>query len=101
MIDLQINKTSEITQKNSIFRIGKVFSVDGLEIKIKVDKEKNSSHLLYKGELLKNISVGGYLKIAKGFTSIVAKVNGEYIKEEKYYNKEYNKEEVTLRSSTH
>ncbi|MFA5695734.1 MAG: ATP-binding protein [Proteiniphilum sp.] len=93
MIDLQINKTSEITQKNSIFRIGKVFSVDGLEIKIKVDKEKNSSHLLYKGELLKNISVGGYLKIAKGFTSIVAKVNGEYIKEEKYYNNEYNKEE--------
>lgn len=93
MVDLPINNTNEITQKNSIFRIGKVFSVDGLEIKIKVDKEKNSSHLLYKGELLKNISVGGYLKIAKGFTSIVAKVNGEYIKEDKYYNKEYNKEE--------
>ena len=93
MVDLPINNTNEITLKDSIFRIGKVFSVDGLEIKIKVDKEKNSSHLLYKGELLKNISVGGYLKIAKGFTSIIAKVNGEYIKEDKYYNKDYNKEE--------
>jgi len=88
-----INNTQEITQKDSIFRIGRVFSVEGLEIKIKVDKEKNSSNLIYKGELLKNISVGGYLKIVKGFTAIVAKVNGEYIKEEQKYNDKYNKEE--------
>lgn len=93
MIYKPINNTQEITQKDSIFRIGRVFSVEGLEIKIKVDKEKNSSNLIYKGELLKNISVGGYLKIVKGFTAIVAKVNGEYIKEEKQYNKKYNKEE--------
>lgn len=91
-----INNTNEITQKESIFRIGRVFSVDGLEIKIKVDKEKNSSNLIYKGELLKNISVGGYLKIVKGYTSIVAKVNGEYIKEEKQFNEKYNKEESRI-----
>ncbi len=87
------NITRDVSLKNSIFRIGYVFSVDGLEIKIKVDKRKNSSHLLYKGDLLKNTSVGGYLKIAKGFTSIIAKVGGEYIKEEKYYNYEYKREE--------
>ncbi len=87
------NITDEITLKNSIFKIGRVFSVDGLEVKIKVDKRKNSSHLLYKGTLLKNISVGGYLKIVKGFTSIIGKVSGEYIREEKYYNAEYKKEE--------
>lgn len=87
------NITNDVSLKNSIFRIGRVFSVDGLEVKIKVDKRKNSSHLLYKGDLLKNVSVGGYLKIAKGFTSIIAKVGGEYIKEEKYYNWEYKKEE--------
>ena len=87
------NNTNEITLKNSIFRIGCVFSVDGREVKIQVDKRKNSSHLLYKGNLLKNVSVGGYTKIVKGFISIIAKVEGEYIKEDKYYDKEYGKVE--------
>lgn len=87
------NNTNEITLKNSIFRIGCVFSVDGREVKIQVDKRKNSSHLLYKGDLLKNVSVGGYAKIVKGFISIIAKVEGEYIKEDKYYDKEYGKVE--------
>jgi len=87
------NNTNEITLKNSIFRIGCVFSVDGREVKIQVDKRKNSSHLLYKGDLLKNVSVGGYTKIVKGFISIIAKVEGEYIKEDKFYDKEYGKVE--------
>ena len=33
----------------SIFRIGSVYSVDGRTIRIKVDKIKNSSHLIYLG----------------------------------------------------
>lgn len=57
----------------SIFRIGSVYSVDGRTIRIKVDKIKNSSHLIYRGELIKNISVGGYVKIIKGFTPIIGK----------------------------
>lgn len=64
------------TLKDSIFKIGRVISVDGRLVKVKVDKTKNTSHLLYKGELLKNISVGGYVKIIKGFTKIVGKVGG-------------------------
>jgi len=93
MVHESSNITNEITLKNSIFKIGRVFSVEGLVVKIKVDKQKNSSHLLYKGDLLKNVSVGGYIKIVKGFTSIIAKVGGEFIKEEKHYNQEYKKEE--------
>ncbi len=78
------------TLKDSIFKIGRVISVDGRLVKVKVDKTKNTSHLLYKGELLKNISVGGYIKIVKGFTKIIGKVEGEYINEEKgVSNKEY------------
>jgi len=88
-----LNTTNDTTLKNSIFKIGKVFSVEGLVVKIKVDKQKNSSHLLYRGDLLKNVSAGSYIKIVKGFIAIIAKVNGEYIKEEKHYNQEYNKEE--------
>lgn len=69
--------------KDSIFKVGKVISIDGRKIQISVDKTKNSSHILYKGELLKNVSVGGYIKIIKGFTKIIAKVEGESIKEDK------------------
>ncbi|MGQ4003375.1 ATP-binding protein [Francisellaceae bacterium CB52] len=78
---------------DSIFKIGEVLSVDGRRIKVKVDKSKNSSHIMYKGELLKNISVGSYVKIVKGYTKIIAKVDGEYIDEDKAFDtKEYTKQ---------
>lgn len=71
--------------EDSIFKIGKVISVKGRTIEVKVDKTKNTSHLLYKGNLLKNITVGGYLKIIKGFTIIIGKVEGEIINEDKLF----------------
>lgn len=67
--------------KFSIFRIGLVSSVDGRTVTIQVDRDKNLSHLLYKGELLNNVSVGGYIKILKGFDCLVGKIEREYIKE--------------------
>lgn len=70
----------------AIFSVGKVMSVKGRTVAIKVDKTKNASHLLYKGELLRNTAVGGYLKIAKGFTRIIGKVEGEEITEDKVYD---------------
>jgi DNA helicase HerA-like ATPase len=73
--------------EDSIFRIGTVVSVDGRTIRVKVDKTKNSSHLLYKGDLLKNISVGGYIKIFKGFTKIIGKVDGEFTSEDPLFAK--------------
>ena len=76
--------------KDSVFKIGQVISIDGRNVRVRVDKNKNSSHLLYKGELLKNISVGSYIKIVKGFTKIIGKVEGESIEEDKLnLNKEY------------
>lgn len=72
--------------EDSIFKIGKVVSVDGRVIRVKVDKTKNTSHLIYKGELLKNISVGSYIKIIKGFTRIIGKVDGEFINEDKQFS---------------
>jgi uncharacterized protein len=79
--------------EDAIFKIGKVISVDGRLVRVKVDKTKNSSHIIYKGEPLKNISVGGYIKIAKGFTSIIGKVDGEFIVEDKQFGrKEYGSE---------
>ncbi len=75
--------------KNSIFRIGEIYSVDGRTVTILVDKDKNLSHILYKGDLIKNVSVGSYIKILKGFTRIIAKVESEYLKENKNVDKEY------------
>lgn len=74
--------------EDAIFTIGKVVSVEGRTIRVKVDKTKNSSHLIYKGELLRNVSVGGYVKILKGFTKIIGKVEGEYVSEDKFYTKD-------------
>lgn len=75
--------TNEIIIEDSIFRIGKVISVDGRSIRVAVDKAKNSSHLIYKGDLIKNVSVGSYIKIIKGFTKIIGKVEGEFTQEDK------------------
>jgi DNA helicase HerA-like ATPase len=83
--------------KDSIFKIGQVISIDGRNVRVRVDKNKNSSHLIYKGKLLKNISVGSYIKIIKGFTKIIGKVEGEFIEEDRLnLNKEYgnNKDKI-------
>jgi hypothetical protein len=80
-IDMNITQITE----DAILSIGKVVSVKGRTIEVRVDKTKNTSHLVYKGELLRNISVGGYLKIVKGFTRIIGKVEGEQITEDKIF----------------
>lgn len=78
---------------DSIFKVGEVLSVDGRKVKIKVDKSKNNSHIMYKGELLKNTSVGSYVKIIKGYTKIIGKVEGEFVEEDKAYSsKDYTTE---------
>jgi DNA helicase HerA-like ATPase len=68
---------------DTILKIGTVVAVRGRSVEIKVDSAKNASHLLFKGELLKNVSVGSYLKIAKGFTHLVGKIEGEFVTEVK------------------
>lgn len=73
---------------DSVFRIGIVCSVNGREVKIRVDRNKNSSHLFYKGTLIKNVSVGSYVKILKGFVPIIGKVEAEYVIEANETNKE-------------
>lgn len=79
-----------------ILKIGFVTSVDGRSVDVCVDKSKNASHLLYNGALLKNVSVGSYIKISKGFEELIGKIEGERIAEDKTTNKQYsnNKERI-------
>lgn len=87
---------NEAILKDSIFIIGMVSSVEGRKVKIKVKKDKNLSHLSYKGKTIKNVSVGSYIKIAKGFVEIIGKVEGEYITKERELNEVYKKEELKI-----
>ncbi len=76
-----------------VLRVGKVFSVNGRKIEILVDKTKNSSHLLFNGEILRNVSVGSFVKITKGFSQLIGKIESEFITEDKDYSKsEYKKD---------
>lgn len=69
--------------QQAVFRVGTVVSVDGRRVRVAVDKLKNGSHLLYRGGLVRNVSVGSYVKIVKGFVEMVAKVNGELVEEDR------------------
>lgn len=76
----------------SILKIGNVIAVKGRTIEVAVDKMKNASHLLFNGNVVKNVSVGSYIKITKGFSELIGKIESEFIQEDKlniasnYYN---------------
>lgn len=82
---------------DSILRIGEVWSVDGRSVRIKVDENKNVSHLLYCGTVIKNVSVGGFVKISKGYVCIIAKVEGERIALDKDIDEVYHSGQDVLR----
>lgn len=71
-----------LISEQSIFRIGEVVSVSGREVRIAIDKEKNLPHLFFQGQLIKNVSVGSYVKILNGFDVLIAKIEVEYIERE-------------------
>lgn len=96
MVMMNDNNFQSEIDSESIFLIGRVLSVEGRTVKITLNKDKNHSHILYKGKAIKNIAVGGYIKIIKGFISIIGKVEGENILEDKQINKNYTKEEIKI-----
>ena len=58
--------------------VAHVTEVRGTRIKAKVIQGKNEAHLFYGGELVRNVSVGGYVKIPCGFDLVIGKIDGEY-----------------------
>jgi len=82
-----IMNNKETSIHNSVFKIGVVCSVDGREVKVRVDRNKNTSHLIYKGALIKNVSVGSYVKVLKGYMPIIGKVESEFVFEAKQDDK--------------
>lgn len=84
--------------QSSILKIGNVIAVEGRVIKVNVDKSKNASHLIYNGKAIKNVSVGSFIKITKGFEEIIGKIEGEFIVEERILgNKQYVSEQQKIK----
>ncbi|MER5173427.1 ATP-binding protein [Thioclava kandeliae] len=65
-------------QKEAILRVGEVTEVTGRKISVTVDKDKNLSELFFDGDLIRNVAVGSYIDIRKGFFSLIGKVDGEF-----------------------
>ena len=68
---------------NDFYKIGQVIEVRGQKIRIRVFENKNSNILVYQGHVIKNVSVGSFVKIPKGFSNIIGRIEGEYIQETK------------------
>lgn len=80
---------SSAAMLETVLKIGEVISVDGRSVRVKVDRSKNLSHLIFQGKALKNVSVGGYLKITKGFEVLIGKIEGEFSEPNKDFSKGY------------
>ena len=76
-------------ERDAVFRIGRVTAVEGRQVRIAIDKLKNRSHLLYRGQVVRSVSVGSFIKIAKGFVELVGAVDGERVGEDPSARKDY------------
>lgn len=83
---------------NDFYKIGQVIMVRGQRIQIRVFENRNSHILTYQGHIIKNVSVGGFVKIPKGYNNIIGKIEGEYIQENKtgYSENRFTKESETI-----
>lgn len=73
----------DAVEQDDVFRVGRVVLVEGRQVHVAVDKLKNGAHLLFRGGIVRNVAVGGYLKITKGFSELIAKVDGELIDQDR------------------
>lgn len=61
--------------------VGEVSEVHGAKLKVRVYGEANEAHIFYRGDLVKGVSVGGYLKIPSGYDSVIGIIEGDYQEE--------------------
>lgn len=67
---------------DAVLKIGDVCEVQGKTIIVKIYKNKNLSDLFFDGDLIRNVSVGSFIEIKKGFTSLIGKIEGEKLIED-------------------
>ncbi|MFG6591148.1 ATP-binding protein [Sulfitobacter sp. 1A12157] len=78
-------------QQEAVLRVGEVTEVTGRNISVTMDKDKNLSELFFNGDLIRNVAVGSYIEIRKGFFSLIGKVDGEFARPDMTYVSEASK----------
>lgn len=58
--------------------IGEVTDVRGTKVKVKVYSQANEASVFYHGELVRGVSVGGYLRLPCGYDDVIGVVEGDY-----------------------
>lgn len=66
---------------SNFLKIGEVNEVQGKTVKAIVYSDKNTEYLNFNGSVLKNVGIGSFVLIRKGFNNIIGKVEGEFTKE--------------------
>ena len=64
--------------QEAVLRIGEVTGVNGRKVSIRVDRAKNLPDIFFDGDLVKNVAVGSYVEMKKGFLTLIGKVDGEH-----------------------
>ena len=63
--------------QEAVLRVGEVVGISGRRIYVAIDTNKNLSELFLNGDVLRNVGVGSYVDIRKGFLGIIGRVEGE------------------------
>ena len=87
---------NNVLLEEAILKIGEVSGIEGRRIFVTLSKNKNTSDILFNGDLLKNVSVGSYVEIKKGFIGIIGKVDGEKLSEDKMNRKDTSYESTDI-----
>lgn len=58
--------------------VGRVAEVRGTKVRARVFNDKNEAFLFHHGELVKSVTVGGYVKIPFGYDQIIGRIEGEF-----------------------
>lgn len=77
---------------SDVLNVGEICEVSGRKVKAGVYVNKNAEYLNYEGNIIKSVGIGTFVIIKKGFTNIVGKVDGEYMKDLKIEDYSFSKE---------
>lgn len=75
--------TTDWLVEDAVLRVGEVCGVEGRKVYVLVDTNKNLTDLFLGGDILTNISVNSFIEIRKGFLSLIGRIEGEEIKEDR------------------
>lgn len=66
---------------SDLLLIGEVAEVRGTKVKVRVYSQANEASVFYHGELVRGVSVGGYLRLPCGYDDAIGVVEGDYQQE--------------------